>query len=210
MQAQVEERAHFAKNKVFALAESVCTGAKQPGYLVLCGWGGSGAADERVEGDQGEQESGRLHHAVREGRVAQVSKTALEKSFGSSNESIRGQPFKEGLQEALTVRRRGIESGVRAKSRDYQPHRIVFVDTAASDRNGKAPAKRKSIAALETAIGCIKGYCNFVAERLPASVAPSAEGSKNHRTRLNAARRNPKAPDVKSRCSQRHPTLALD
>src|SRR5713226_2791331 len=105
----------------------------------------------------------------------------------------------------------GSRSGVAAETGHHQPHRIVPVDGAAGGAKRKALARRRSAAALdrhrtsgsrEEVPTHQRLSRNLVAEGTPESVAHSAEGGPDSRSRLNLVAGRLTVPNIESRCNQ--------
>src|SRR6266446_3082448 len=115
----------------------------------------------------------------------------------------------------------GYRSGVASETGHHQPDRIVLVDGAAGGAKRKALARRRSAAALDRyrTLGSreevpthqrLSG--NLVAEGTPESVAHSAEGGPDSRSRLNLVVGRLTVQNIESRCNQLklgHPLKAL-
>src|SRR5262249_34163851 len=121
---------------------------------------------------------------------------AARKNQSHGGQKPRGRTGRDANGTSLRYR-----SGVAAKTRDHQPDRIVFIDGAACGTKRKALATRKPTAALDRnrtpgggeKVPTHQGLSRtFVAEGASESVAPSAEGGQNHRSRLNSVVRSPK------------------
>src|SRR5712691_5010165 len=116
----------------------------------------------------------------------------------------------------------GCRSGVASETGHHQPDRIVLVDGAAGGQERKALARRRSTAALDRhrTAGSREEVPthqrlsrNPVAEGTPESVAHSAEGGPDSRSRLNLVAGKLTVPNIESRCNQlklRHPPVVLN
>ena len=129
--------------------------------------------------------------------------------------------LEEGLEETLTVHRLGIGAVLRRKLATTNPIESCLSTVQRVARNVKRWRDWRSTAALDRhrTFGSREEVSshqrlsrNSVAEGTPESVAHSAEGGPDRRSRLNFAAGRLTVPNIESRCNQlklRHPSPPL-